>query len=92
MVQGRWVVSQVAVAGDRLWDADQAFLRRGHGHTYEAGPLGHDIRRNTVARKFICIELAYRTGIELEHTRARVSSLVFIERNVGGPKLNILVT
>ena len=35
--------SQVAVAGDRLRDADQAFLRRGHGHTYEAGPLGHDI-------------------------------------------------
>ena len=25
---------------DRLWDADQAFLWRGHGHTYEASPLG----------------------------------------------------
>ena len=25
----RAVVSQVAVAGDRWWDADQAFLRRG---------------------------------------------------------------
>ena len=29
-------LSQVAVVGDRWWDADQAFLWRGHGHTYEA--------------------------------------------------------
>ena len=41
----RAVVSQVAIAGDRWWDTDQAFLRRGHRHTYDAGPTGHDISR-----------------------------------------------
>ena len=46
----RAVVSQVAVAGDRWWDADQAFLRRGHGHTYEAGPSGHDISQSSCTR------------------------------------------
>ena len=49
--QCRAVVSQVAVAGDRWWDADQAFpVRRGHGHTYEAGPPGHDVSQNPRAR------------------------------------------
>ena len=48
MVQGRWVAGRSR--SDRLWDADQVFLRRGHGHTYEAGLLGHDISRNPIAR------------------------------------------
>ena len=30
----------VAVAGDRWWDADQAFPVRGHGHTMEPALTG----------------------------------------------------
>ena len=40
---GEWcraVVSQVAVAGDRWWDADQAFPVRGHGHTMKPALTG----------------------------------------------------
>ena len=66
-----WLVGRSRSRSDRWWDADQAFpVRRGHGHTYEAGPPGHDVSQNS---------------------RLRVSSLVFVERNVGGRKLNILV-
>ena len=51
-VQGLWLVgrSRSRSRSDRLWNADQAFLRRGHGHTEGAGPLGHDVSRNPVAR------------------------------------------
>lgn len=39
-MHGHWVVSQVAVTGDRLWAADQAVLQGGHEHTVKLALRG----------------------------------------------------
>ena len=50
MVSDRRIVGNccvaVAVAGDRWWDADQAFPVRGHGHTMKPALTGMTLVRS----------------------------------------------